>query len=239
MKTIGVLGGLGPQATMDFEARVHTVSQQVLPAQANTGYPPMVVYYYRHPPFLMQNAQMPVLPLQADPRLFEAAKKLGMCADFLVIPSNGLHQLQEELEHAAGLPVLSMIDVTMNEVQRRGWNRVGVVTLGPPTWYAVLLEQIGLASVVISHDLGERLNQAILTCQAGQETETDRAVAREALERLREQHVDGIILGCSELPLLLQEGNDASDLLNPVQLLAEAAVSYAIASDRPEGLKSV
>ena len=239
MKTIGVLGGLGPQATMDFEARVHTVPQQVLPAQANTGYPPMVVYYYRHPPFLMQNTQMPVFPLQADPRLVGAAKKLGRCADFLVMPSNGVHQLQEALEHAAGLPVLSMIDVTMNEVQRRGWNRVGVVTLGPPTWYTALLEHIGLVPVVILHDIGERLNHALLTCQAGQETETDRAVAREAIRMLREQHVDGIIMGCSELPLVLQGESDAPDLLNPVQLLAEAAVSYAIASDRPEGLKRV
>ena len=56
---------------------------------------------------------------------------------------------------------------------------------------------------------------------------------------LREQRVDGIIMGCSELPLLLQEGSDAPDLLNPVQLLAEAAVSYAIASDRPDGLQRV
>ena len=101
MKTIGVLGGLGPQATMDFEARVHTVSQQVLPAEANTGYPPMVVYYYRYPPFLMQHAQMPVFPLQADPRIFEAAKKLGGCADFLVVTSNGVHRLQEALEARA------------------------------------------------------------------------------------------------------------------------------------------
>ena len=238
MRTIGVLGGLGPQATLDFEARVHTVSQEVLPAQANTGYPPMVVYYYRHSPFLMQHAQIPVLPLQADPRLLETAKKLGKCADFLVIPSNGVHQLQEALEHASGLPILSMIEVTLREVQRRGWKRVGMVTMGPPTWYAARLEQLGVASAIISHELGERLNRAILSCQAGQETELDRAVAREAIRRLREQHVDGIIMGCSELPLLCPGESDAPDLLNPVQLLAEAAVKYAIASDRPEGLNS-
>ena len=44
MKITGVLGGLGPQATMDFEARIHRISQQLIPRQANTGYPPMVVY---------------------------------------------------------------------------------------------------------------------------------------------------------------------------------------------------
>lgn len=77
MKTIGVLGGLGPQATMDFEARLHAVSQQLIAPHGNRGYPPMLVYYYRNAPFLMQDDHMPVLPLQADPRLLEAVKKLG------------------------------------------------------------------------------------------------------------------------------------------------------------------
>jgi aspartate/glutamate racemase len=44
MKTIGVLGGLGPQATMDFEVRLHAVSQQLIAPNASTGYPPMLVY---------------------------------------------------------------------------------------------------------------------------------------------------------------------------------------------------
>jgi aspartate racemase len=47
MKTIGVLGGLGPQATMDFEQRIHRVAQQLIPPLGNSGYPPMVVYYCR------------------------------------------------------------------------------------------------------------------------------------------------------------------------------------------------
>jgi aspartate/glutamate racemase len=50
LKTIGVLGGLGPQVTMDFEARVHRVAQRLIPPHGNGGYPPMVVYYDRHPP---------------------------------------------------------------------------------------------------------------------------------------------------------------------------------------------
>jgi aspartate racemase len=133
MKIIGVLGGLGPQATMDFEARIHTVSQQLIPPEVNPSYPPMVVYYYRHTPFLMRGEGMPVLPLQPDPRLLEAVKKLGACADFLVITSNGVHMVQNALEQASGLKVLSIIEVTLKEVQRRSWKKVGLVTFGPPT----------------------------------------------------------------------------------------------------------
>ncbi len=61
MKTIGVLGGLGPQATMDFEQRVHHVAQGLVPPQGNSGYPPMVVYYCRHPPVLVDATGHPQL----------------------------------------------------------------------------------------------------------------------------------------------------------------------------------
>lgn len=103
MKRIGVLGGLGPQATIDFEMRVHQAAQRLLPQQANTGYPPMVVYYYRHPPILLDDAGHPLTPFQPDPRLLEAARTLGRLADFLVITSNGVHMLSDEVAQAAGL----------------------------------------------------------------------------------------------------------------------------------------
>src|SRR5215203_4763198 len=97
-KTIGVLGGIGPQATMEFEARVHQIAQRLIPSQQNGGYPPMVVYYHRHPPILVNDDMMPKLPIQPDPRLLEAAKIVGAAADFIVITSNGAHLLQTEVE---------------------------------------------------------------------------------------------------------------------------------------------
>jgi aspartate racemase len=213
---------------MDFESRVHSVSQQLITPKANTGYPPMIVYYYRHSPFLKQKDRMPVFPFQPDPRLMDAAKKLGACTDFLVITSNGVHQVQEALEQASGLKVLSMIEATLGEVRRRSWNKVGVVTMGPPTVYTAHLEKLGIAYASISKELSSRLNHAIDHCQAGQEDSTDRAIAHEALVELRNQRVDGIILGCTELPFLLQEEANALDRLNPAQFLAEAAVRYAL-----------
>ena len=73
---------------MDFEARVHRVAQRLLPPNGNGGYPPMVVYYCRHPPVLMTDTGTPQSPFRPDPRLLEAAKRLGGPADFLLIPSN-------------------------------------------------------------------------------------------------------------------------------------------------------
>ncbi len=228
MKIIGVLGGLGAPATMDFEARIHSVSQQLLPPEANPSYPPMVVYYYRYAPFLMEEEHRPVLPLQPDPRILDAVKKLGACADFLVITSNGVHLVQDALEQASGLKVLSMIEVTLKVVQRRSWKKVGLVTFGPPTVYTGPLEKQGIAYEAAPQALANKLREAIIKCQAGREDASDRAITREAIVALRNQGVDGVIMGCSEIPLLLQGEANAPDLLNPAQSLAEAAVRYAL-----------
>jgi aspartate/glutamate racemase len=77
MQTIGVLGGLGPQATMDFEQRIHAVSQQLIAPMGNSGYPPMVVLYVRHPPVVTIDGFMPRFPIEPDPRLLDAVRKLA------------------------------------------------------------------------------------------------------------------------------------------------------------------
>lgn len=227
MKTIGVLGGLGPQATMDFEARVHAVSQQVLPARGNQGYPPMVVYYHRQAPILVADDGVPVRPIRLDPRLLDAARRLGEWADFLVIPSNGVHTWREGIEAAAGRPVLSMIDVTLDEVGRRQWRTVGLLTFMEPSVYQRPLAARGLACEVLAEDLQRRLDAVILAFMTGQGGPAARAAVGDAVAVLRVQQVDGVILGCTELPLLLGADADAPDLINPAQLLADAAVRYA------------
>src|SRR5262249_50502440 len=63
LKTIGILGGLGPQATLDLEARIHHVAGRLIPPDGNSGYPPMVVFYHRRPPFVMSpDGTGPVIP---------------------------------------------------------------------------------------------------------------------------------------------------------------------------------
>ena len=79
MKTIGILGGLGPQATMDLEMRLHKVAQQMIPQEKNSGYPLMAVQYYRHAPVLLVDENTPLVPFQPDPRLLKVAGDLGVC----------------------------------------------------------------------------------------------------------------------------------------------------------------
>lgn len=231
MKTIGVVGGIGPQATMDFEQRLHQAAQRLIPRRGNSGYPPLVVYYHRRPPVLVDEAGRSILPLVPDPQLLDGARKLGQIADFLVITSNGAHMLQPAIEEAAGRPVLSMIKTTVAEVRQRGWRHVGVLSLFGPHVYNQPLDAAGIRWESITSELQAPLDQAIMQVMDGSNDTESTAHARRAVAMLRSRGVDGIILGCTEIPLLLKADLGDADLLNPGAVLAEAAVRHAMNED--------
>jgi aspartate racemase len=228
MKTIGVLGGIGPQATMDLEVRIHRAAQRLIPPHFNSSYPPMIVYYCRHAPVLVTDTGMPQLPLRPDPRLLEAAKRLGGLADFLVIASNGAHRFQAEIEQAAGRKVVSMIEATLEEVQRRQWKRVGVLGLGDPVIYTEPLGRLGITCETVEAASRAALDGAVFRLMEGRDDAESAAAARAAVADLRARRVDGVVLGCTEIPLLLREAVEAADLINPAERLAEAAVRAAM-----------
>jgi aspartate racemase len=116
-----------------------------------------------------------------------------------------------------------MIEATLEEVRRRGWKKVGVLgfpDLAAPI-YTKPLERTGMVCELIDTELQSDLNADI---QALMEGRPDHGAAHRALEVLRARGVDGIIPGCTEIPLLLGDAMNAPDLVNPVQLLVEAAV---------------
>jgi aspartate racemase len=233
MKRIGVLGGISAQATMDFEARVHRVSQQLIPQHWNHGYPPMVVWYHRRPPIRVHGDGRPVEPREIDPELVEAARWLGKAVDFIVIPCNAAHVGVAAIREAAGCPVLSMIDLAVDDVARRGWRRVGVTGFAAaPAVYLDPLRQRGVECATIDAARQAPLDAAIHAVAEGRDGAAHVAAARAAVGALRSQEVDGVVLGCTEIPLLLEADGPQPDLVNPAALLAEAAVRFAIDAAR-------
>jgi aspartate racemase len=229
MKRIGVLGGMSPQATMDFEARVHSLSQQRVPQHWNAGYPPMVVWYHRRLPVRVGEDGRPVVPMEVDPQLVDAAAWLGSGVDFLVIPCNAAHTGLAAIRNAAGCPVISMIDVTVDEVARRGWQRVGVLGFNSaPPLYVDSLRQRGLRCETIDTSLQARLDAAIQAVMEGHDGAVEAGAAQAAVDVLRRVPVEGVVLGCTEIPLLLDKEAETRDLVNPAALLAEAAVRLAV-----------
>jgi aspartate racemase len=227
MKTIGVLGGIGPQATIDFEARVHAAAQACIPPRFNEGYPPMVTVYMRHAPVRVKDG-LPVKPLELDPRILEAASKLGCWADLIVIPSNTPHFFLEDIAREAGRPVLSMVDVTLRELSRRGALPVGLVGLGIPQVYVQRFDAEKIPYCVASPALREKLDDAILRLMEGRADDRARRAATAAVAEVRDQGAAVTVLGCTEIPLLMGDAAEATDLVNPSGLLARAAVELAL-----------
>ena len=230
MKRIGVLGGMSPQATMEFEARVHRVAQQLVPQEWNRGYPPMLVWYQRGLPVRLGDDGRPLVPMQVDPQLLEAAAWLGRAVDFLVIPCNTAHVGLREITEAAGRPVLSMIDVTLTEVVRRGCARVGVLGFNSaPPLYLDPLRARGVRCETIDARAQAPLDAAIRAVMEGRDGAADADAALAAVKALQARDVDAVVLGCTEVPLLLRDAAEDPDLVNPAAQLAEAAVRLALA----------
>ena len=213
---------------MDFEQRLHAVSQTMIPRAANSGYPGLVVFYLRHPPLVLNEDGSPIRPPIPHPGLLDVARKLGTLADCIVITSNGAHIFQRDIEEASGLPVVSMVEAVLEEVRRRGWRRSGAIGMGPPLVYMEPLRSMGLGAEQLDGEQIATLDRALLDVMAGLAPPESVALARDAVETLRARDVDGVILGCTELPLLLGPEGEAPDLINPAQLLAKAAVRFAL-----------
>jgi aspartate racemase len=156
---------------------------------------------------------------------------IGALVDFLVITANGPHMLKDEFERVSGRKVLSMIDLAVEEARHRHWRKIGLLGLGEPQVYMQPLDQLGIAYETLSGefvDLRSNLDSAILALMEGRAGQEGTATAMQAIETLRGKGVDGIILGCTEIPLLLGEAAVSPDIINPGELLAEAAVRYAL-----------
>ncbi len=230
MKTIGILGGLGPQATIDLEVRIHQVAQQRIPQRVNEGYPPLVSYFFRESPVIMPaDGSRPTSRPPLNPRLLDAARWLGTLADFLVIASNGIHAWQADIAQAAGRPIVSMIDAVVDEVQRRGYQRVGIVDFRPSAFgvYPRQLEARGVVWEELPEDLQQEMVGIMLAVSEGRNGVAEGQRLRVAIEALRAREVDGLILACTEFPLALSAPIGA-DVINPAALLAEAAVGAAL-----------
>jgi aspartate racemase len=123
-----------------------------------------------------------------------------------------------------------MVNLAVESVQRRGWKRCGVLGMGDPTVYTERLSALGVQCETLPARTRERLDRAIIAVMEGRANKASASVTSEAVYQLFRRGVDGVVLGCTELPLLLGAAAEVSTLVNPAQLVAEAALRRAIES---------
>jgi aspartate racemase len=233
-KTVGILGGMGQWATLDIIERILQYSARRAAQFGNRGYPPMVIQMINESNILLNPKGTAVIePLRPAPVLLEMAMFVGANADILIMTAHTAHVFRKEVEAAAGKPIISIVDVAVNEVVKRGNKKVGIMAIGPTVrseLYQQPLRDLAVKSVILPDKLMKKLDdEAIYMVQEGEDPADFTKPIIEAINYFKDQKVDGIILGCTELPILLKAVNDPI-IINPSQLLAEAAVEAALKS---------
>jgi aspartate racemase len=162
-------------------------------------------------------------------------------ADFYVCPDNTAHIVLEQISADLPLPGLHIAEVVCHEIAGHGWKRVGLLgtkwTMTGPV-YARALEQRGLERIVPDEPVREQLNNAIFDelCQSVFNAETTQLFVN-AIADLKARGAECVILGCTEIPLIVTETNSPLPVLDSTRLLAKYAVDEAT-RERPIELKS-
>jgi len=153
-------------------------------------------------------------------------------ADFFICPDNTAHIVLEKIIAELPIPGLHIADVVCREIVENRWNRVGLLgTKWTMTGsvYADAFTKRGLERLVPSESTRGRLNAAIFEelCQ-GVFHESTIDLFRRAIDDLRADGAECVILGCTEIPLIISEDNASLPVLDSTRLLAQYAVREAI-----------
>ena len=158
-----------------------------------------------------------------------AAKLSDAGADFVVCPNNTLHHAFSQV--VSSIPWLHIADVVAEEAVHRGYRRVAVLGTrglmeGPV--YADPLDRRGLKQVLPEAEDRARIHDVILNeLVRGQFARRSQSFVYDVIARMKAGGCQAVILGCTELPLLIGPDGPALPVLDSTSLLAEAAVRYA------------
>jgi aspartate racemase len=165
--------------------------------------------------------------------MLSSARKLAAAgAQFLICPDNTIHQALGLVRPRSPLPWLHIAEVAAHEAKRRGFRRVGVTGtrwLVNSDVYPEALAAAGLEAIKPSPEEREQMNRFIMD-ELVYGVFTPQAVAyfQSVIERLEAQGCDAVVLGCTEIPLIINDGNSALPTLDSTRLLARAALRRAI-----------
>lgn len=231
MKTIGLIGGMSWESSLEY----YRIINQMAKARLGGFHSALSVMYSVDFAEIeaMQNrgewAEMAQI-------LSRAAKSLEAAgADFIVLCTNTMHKVAPEIESAVRIPLLHIADATARKVSGRGLKRIGLLgtrfTMEGDFYKGRLTQKHGLEVHVPGPPDREIVHRVIYEeLVVGRIEPSSRRQFAAIIERLVGEGAEGVILGCTEIGLLVKEEDSAVPLFDTTRIHAEAAVDLALES---------
>jgi len=229
MRTIGILGGMGPVATAEFLHRILERCESAYGAVQDGDYPPILAYSMS----LQGSDESGIGNARVlEQEFVDGISKLtrGGC-DFVVIPCNTAHHFVDRLRREVPVPILSIIDLTVEQLRTFGARTVGVLA-SESTYhhgvYARPLAAAGLTAVLPKPPERKELTGVVLDVMGGHALPRDRETMRRIARRMvQEDRVDTLLIGCTELSVVLPVSQYPVRAVDAMDVLAEASVAAA------------
>jgi aspartate racemase len=229
MRTLGLLGGMSWESTLPY---YRLLNERVRERLGGLHSAKLLLYSadFAEIEALQHRGEWEA----AGELLADAAVRLQHAgAQALLICTNTMHRVAAQVEAATAVPLLHIADATARRIHAAGLQRVGLLGTRftmEQAFYRERLEQTALQVVVPEASMRERIHAIIYDelCR-GVILEESRAFYRQAIATLVGQGVQGVILGCTEIALLVDAGDAEVPLFDTARIHAEDAVDWALA----------
>ena len=229
-KIIGILGGMSPESTTEY---YEYITRNYTKRFGDYGYPEIIIYSVSFQPYVdWPNEDRWDLVAQG---LSQAAQRLEAAgADFIIIATNTMHIVFDQVQASVNVPMLSLLDAVGEAILARGQKTVGLLGTKfamEKTFYHEALAQKGITVLTPEAEDREYVNNVIYAeLVAGQIRAESRAGFVAIIEKLAKRGAQGVILGCTEIPLLVNEADAGIPLFDTTSIHAEATLNYALGS---------
>ncbi len=227
-RTIGIIGGMSPESTIEY---YRTITHLYTERFGDYGYPAILIYSVSFQPYVDWPNQGRWDLVAAG--LGDAARQLEKAgADFIIIATNTMHLVLKEVQACVSVPVLSLLDVVRDAILARGLTTVGLLgtrfTMEQMFFHDALTAK-GIAVLVPGPADRALVNRVIYDeLTAGQIVDGSRTEFVRIIQSLAKQGAQGVILGCTEIPLLVSESDVGLPLFDTTRLHADAALRLAV-----------
>ena len=230
-KRIGILGGMSPESTITY---YQTITHLYTARFGDHGYPEILIYSVSFQDYVdWPTAGRWDLVAAGLTRAAGQLEKAG--ADFILIATNTMHLVVEEVRAGISIPVLSLLDVVGAALAAQGIQTAGLLGTRftmESSLYPEAMADHGVQVLVPEPTDQTTVNEIIYNeLVAGDTRPESRARYVTVIKKLAAQGAQGIILGCTEIPSLIGSEDINLPLFDTTRLHAEAALNFALSSD--------